>query len=116
VTDHMPLVQPLPHSSPPAGPLAELRVVEIFNTIADICQDPHYAARDMIVKLPHPQLGHTLQVVVVPKFSRTPRHIHHTGPDVGSDTRQVLLNRGFDEQQISALRAGGIVMEAKISL
>jgi crotonobetainyl-CoA:carnitine CoA-transferase CaiB-like acyl-CoA transferase len=51
----------------------------------------------------------------VPKFSRTPGHIHRTGPDLGSDTHQVLLNLGFDEQQISTLRAAGIVMEAKAS-
>lgn len=96
-----------------------LRDAEVPNsrvyTIADIYQDPHYAARDMIVKVPHPQLGHTLQVGVVPKFSRTPGHIHHTGPDLGSDTHQVLLNLGFDKQQIATLRAAGIVMEAKAS-
>jgi crotonobetainyl-CoA:carnitine CoA-transferase CaiB-like acyl-CoA transferase len=65
-------------------------------TIADIFDDPHYVARDMLVKVPHPQLGHTIQAGVVPKFSRTPGSIRHTGPDIGADTRGVLQELGFD--------------------
>lgn len=100
-----------------AGLEGMLREAEVPNsrsyTIADIYQDPHYAARDMIVKVPHQQLGHTLQVGVVPKLSRTPGRVRHTGPDVGRDTHQVLRNLGFDEQQIASLRAAGIVVGAK---
>jgi crotonobetainyl-CoA:carnitine CoA-transferase CaiB-like acyl-CoA transferase len=78
-------------------------------TIADIYQDPHYAARDMIVRVPHPQLGHTSQVGIVPKLSRTPGSIRSTGPDIGADTDQVLRELGFDDQQIATLRAAKVL-------
>jgi crotonobetainyl-CoA:carnitine CoA-transferase CaiB-like acyl-CoA transferase len=46
--------------------------VSLVYTIADIYEDPHYAAREMLVRVPHPTLGHTTQHGVVPKLSRTP--------------------------------------------
>ena len=78
-------------------------------TIADIYQDPHYAARDMLVRVPHPQLGHTTQAGVVPKLSATPGGIRHTGPVVGADTDAVLRSLGLHDEQIAALRASGTV-------
>jgi crotonobetainyl-CoA:carnitine CoA-transferase CaiB-like acyl-CoA transferase len=78
-------------------------------TIADIYQDPHYAARDMLVRVPHPQLGHTTQAGVVPKLSATPGGIRHTGPVVGADTEAVLRSLGLHDEQIAALRASGTV-------
>jgi crotonobetainyl-CoA:carnitine CoA-transferase CaiB-like acyl-CoA transferase len=59
-------------------------------TIADIYQDPHFAARHMLVQVPHPRIGHTTQVGVVPRLSATPGRIRHTGHDIGADTEAVL--------------------------
>jgi crotonobetainyl-CoA:carnitine CoA-transferase CaiB-like acyl-CoA transferase len=74
-------------------------------TIADIYTDPHYAARDMLVKVPHPQLGHTTQAGVVPKLSLTPGAIRHTGPEIGADTADVLRSLGLTESRIHELEA-----------
>lgn len=74
-------------------------------TIADIFQDPHYAAREMLVKVPHPQLGHTTQAGIVPKLSVTPGAIRHTGPDIGADTVEVLRSMGMSDSQIKELEA-----------
>ena len=82
-------------------------------TIADIYEDPHYAAREMLVEVPHPSLGHTTQVGVVPKLSATPGAIRHTGPEIGADTREVLQkNLGLDDARIDALIARHTVMAA----
>lgn len=78
-------------------------------TIADIYKDPHFEARDMLVKVPHPTLGHTTQAGVVPKLSRTPGSIKHTGPSIGADTRTVLQDIGLTGEQINALIEKGIV-------
>jgi crotonobetainyl-CoA:carnitine CoA-transferase CaiB-like acyl-CoA transferase len=78
-------------------------------TIADIYQDPHFRARDMLVEVPHPVLGHTTQAGVVPKLSRTPGSIRRTGPEIGADTRAVLEGIGLDAAQIDALIDKGIV-------
>jgi len=75
------------------------------NTIADIFEDPHFTARDMLVKVGHPVLGHTTQTGVVPKLSRTPGTIRHSGPDLGADTDSILAAMGLSEQQIEELRA-----------
>lgn len=72
-------------------------------TIADIYKDQHFQARDMLVKVPHPVLGHTTQAGVVPKLSRTPGSIRHSGPDLGADTRSILHSMGLSEQQIQEL-------------
>jgi crotonobetainyl-CoA:carnitine CoA-transferase CaiB-like acyl-CoA transferase len=58
-------------------------------TIADIYVDPHFAARQMLQRVPHPALGHTTQAGVVPRLSATPGRIRHSGPDVGADTEAV---------------------------
>lgn len=59
-------------------------------TIADIYADPHFAARQMLQRVPHPALGHTTQVGVVPRLSATPGRIRHTGHAIGADTDAVL--------------------------
>ena len=59
-------------------------------TIADIYQDPHFLERNMLVKVPHPKIGHTTQMGVVPRLSRTPGSIRHTGHELGQATTDVL--------------------------
>jgi crotonobetainyl-CoA:carnitine CoA-transferase CaiB-like acyl-CoA transferase len=78
-------------------------------TISDIYKDPHFEARDMLAKVPHPVLGHTTQAGVVPKLSRTPGSIRHTGPEIGADTRTVLQSMGLDAKQIEALIENGVI-------
>lgn len=78
-------------------------------TIADIYEDPHFAARNMLTRVPHPELGHTTQAGIVPKLSRTPGQIRHTGPELGQDSRNVLKDLGLTDQQIQGLIDQGIV-------
>ena len=78
-------------------------------TIADIYDDPHYAKRDMLVRVPHGTLGHTIQAGVVPKLSRTPGHIRHSGPDLGADTQAVLQELGMSPEDIQALQAQQLI-------
>ena len=60
------------------------------NTIADIYEDPHFQAREMLRRVPHPESGHTTQVGIVPRLSATPGQIRHTGHALGADTEAVL--------------------------
>lgn len=73
---------------------AKLEAVGVPNTrvytIADIYKDPHFLERNMLVKVPHPKIGHTTQMGVVPRLSRTPGSIRHTGHELGEDTEAVL--------------------------
>lgn len=82
-------------------------------TVEDIFADPHYRARAMIATVEHPQLGSTRQVGVVPKLSRSPGRIRHTGPELGGDSASVLASElGLDAAAIAALIESGVVRGA----
>lgn len=84
---------------------AEVPVSRV-NTIADIFEDQHYRARDMLLRIPHPSLGQVTMAGVVPKMSRTPGKIVKAGPGIGEDTRDVLANDlGLDMAEIDRLIA-----------
>ncbi len=51
--------------------------------MAQIVEDPHYQAREDIIEIDDPDLGHTRMLGVVPKFSDTPGAVQHAGPRVG---------------------------------
>lgn len=78
-------------------------------TAKDICEDPHYRARDMLLSQTTRD-GHTLEVPgIVPKLSETPGAIRHAAPGLGDDTDAVLREAGLDEQAIASLRQRGVV-------
>lgn len=66
----------------------------------EIVEDPHYLAREMIVRVPHPVLGEFPMPGIVPKLSRTPGRIKEPGAEVmGKHNEEVygqLLGYGPD--------------------
>ena len=95
---------------------AEVPVSRVY-TIADIYQDPHYKARDMLLKVPHPVLGHTTQHGIVPKLSDTPGKVVRSGPDYAQDTRAVLkAELGLADDEIAHLIEQGVVVAATTAL
>ncbi|WP_062998291.1 CaiB/BaiF CoA transferase family protein [Nocardia mikamii] len=79
-------------------------------TARDMFADPHFAAREAIVRLAHPELGEIPMQNVFPKLSETPGGVRHTGPELGQHTAEVyerLLGIGSDE--LSRLAENGIV-------
>jgi formyl-CoA transferase len=78
-------------------------------TVADIAADPHYRARGMLQEVLMDD-GTALAVPgIVPKLSRTPGGHRRNAPALGQDTDEVLRGMGLTTEQISALRAKGIV-------
>ena len=78
-------------------------------TARDICEDPHYQARDMLLTQTTRD-GHTLQVPgIVPKLSATPGQVRSSAPRLGDDTDAVLRGMGLSEAQIAQLRRQGVV-------
>jgi len=73
-------------------------------TIADIFQDPHFHARQSIVRAPHDVLGMVAMAAPAPRLSATPGEIRHAGREVGANTSEVLANlAGYSAQQIDVL-------------
>lgn len=88
---------------------AEVPVARV-NTIADIFEDQHYRAREMLLRVPHPALGHVTMTGVVPKMSRTPGQVVKAGSGIGEDTRAVLVqDLGLSDDAVDQLIAIGAV-------
>lgn len=78
-------------------------------TAADIAQDPHYLAREMIQTFTRPN-GKPLKVPgVLPKLSATPGRLGNGGPSLGQHTDDVLDEMGIDQQTRAKLRHAGII-------
>ncbi len=78
-------------------------------TAKDIADDPHYRARDMILKQVTRD-GHEIDVPgVVPKLSETPGSVRSSAPKLGDDTDAVLAEMGLSAEVISALRSKKVV-------
>lgn len=79
-------------------------------TMADIFTDPHFRARNMLVEVPDPELGTVTVPGVVPKLSKTPGSVRHTGHRIGEDTRAVLMKiAGMTKKEVDTLTAAGVV-------
>jgi formyl-CoA transferase len=78
-------------------------------TAKDIAEDPHYRARDMILRQTTRD-GHQLEVPgVVPKLLGTPGSVRSSAPRLGDDTDAVLNELGFSTEDIAALRGRKVV-------
>jgi crotonobetainyl-CoA:carnitine CoA-transferase CaiB-like acyl-CoA transferase len=84
---------------------AEVPVAPVY-TIADIFEDQHYRARQMLMRIPHPKLGEVTMPGVVPKLSRTPGLVVKAGSGIGEDTRAVLVQElGLSDADVDRLAA-----------
>ncbi len=78
-------------------------------TAKDICEDPHYRARDMILRQTTRD-GHEIEVPgIVPKLSLTPGGVRSAAPHLGGDTDAILLEMGLEAREIAELRKKGAV-------
>ena len=72
----------------------------------DMFADPHFLAREAIVRRDSPGLGQVPMQNVVPKLSLTPGGSRRAGPELGEHTDDVLRQLlELGDEQIAALRA-----------
>ena len=82
------------------------------NSIADLFDDPHLAARNMLVELPMPYgKPGTLTLPNSPlHLSGTPTVVGKPMPEHGGDTTDVLFEwLGMEQSEVEALRSAGVV-------
>ena len=78
-------------------------------TARDIVEDPHYRARDMILRQATRD-GDEVEVPgIVPKLLGTPGAVRTNAPHLGDDTDAVLAEAGYSVAEIAALRSRGVV-------
>jgi formyl-CoA transferase len=76
---------------------------------ADIANDPHYQARDMILEAKLPD-GSTVAVPgIIPKLSVTPGQVTREAPTLGQHTAEILGELGVDATKQSDWKSRGII-------
>ena len=79
-------------------------------TAKDMFDDPHFAAREAIVRLVHPEFGELPMHNAFPKLSATPGRVRHAGPALGEHNAEIyggLLN--LSDADIAALGEHGTI-------
>lgn len=76
----------------------------------EMLADPHFAAREAIVRMPHPELGELAMQNVAPRLSDTPGGVRWVGPELGAHNDEVLGTLlGLSEDERDTLRAAGVI-------
>ncbi len=87
----------------------EVPCAQIYS-IADIFEDPHYAARGNLMRVQDPRVGELVIPAAVPRLSRTPPAFRHTGRALGADNAQVYADLlGLGQGQLASLQADGVI-------
>jgi len=99
--DMAPLVEALQQSEIPSSPI---------NSIADIFEDPQFAARGTLATVAHSILGEVKMPSVVPRLSESPGEITWPRRDLGADTDTLLMRAlGYTSSRLRHLHARGVI-------
>jgi crotonobetainyl-CoA:carnitine CoA-transferase CaiB-like acyl-CoA transferase len=78
-------------------------------TIEDVVDDPHVQARQAIIELPDPDLGHVAAPCVVPRFSNHKAATPRSGPGLGEHNCQVYGELGISPEELARLKTVGVI-------
>ncbi|WPG41077.1 CoA transferase [Variovorax sp. EBFNA2] len=80
------------------------------NNVAEILEDPHFAMREMILKVDHPGVDRQVAIAGIPlKMTETPGRIASRAPMLGEHTDEILREIGVGIEQAESLRAERII-------
>ena len=76
----------------------------------EMLADPHFAAREALARVPHPELGEVTMQAPMPKLSATPSTIRRAAPQrVGEHNAEVYGALGLDDAALADLAKRGII-------
>jgi formyl-CoA transferase len=76
----------------------------------DMFADPHFAAREAIVRLTDRRLGDLPMQGVFPRLTETPGRVRHTGPDLGEHNDDIYRHLlGLGDGEIADLAAADVI-------
>jgi succinyl-CoA--D-citramalate CoA-transferase len=95
------LLATLDAHSVPAGPI---------NSAQEVVSDPHFLAREAVVKVLDSVLGEVTMQGTVPKFSETPAGVRWTGPRLGEHNEEIYCGLlGMTRGELEGLRQKRVV-------
>ena len=81
-----------------------------INSIADIFENPQFAARGTLTAVDDPIIGRVRMPAPVPRLSETPARIPRPAPEVGEHNAVVYGDLlGLDDAALARLRADGVI-------
>ena len=98
--------------------IAELEALMIAHSVPagrvyrgpEMLADPHFAAREALLAVPHPELGAITMQSPMPKLSATPSTVRRTAPrSVGEHNAEVYGELGLDQAALAKLAARGVI-------
>jgi len=84
-------------------------LVEIVQEYGDLASDPQVKENAMVTTLDHPAHGPLPIVAAGVNLSATPGTVRAPAPEFGQHTEEVLLEAGFNWDEIAALREQGAI-------
>ena len=81
-------------------------------TRSEVIHHPQIAANDLIVEINHPQAGRLRQTRNPARFSVTDAENRMGAPVLGGQTREILSEHGFNDEEIASLESGGAAIQA----
>lgn len=78
-------------------------------SISDVLADPHYHAREALIRLPDDHYGSLPAPCIVPRFAGHVPPPPRTGPAVGEHNEEVFMSLGLSPEDIVRLRGMGVM-------
>jgi crotonobetainyl-CoA:carnitine CoA-transferase CaiB-like acyl-CoA transferase len=77
---------------------------------ADMLTDPHFAARNAIIRMMHPEFGEIPMQNVVPQLSGTPGTVRSLGPTLGQHNEEIYAGLlKLTVARMAELAAAGVI-------
>jgi len=80
-----------------------------LNTMEDIAQDSHFAAREFFVDTEHPTMGKVSMPGAHFKMADTPWKLRRPAPLLGQHNEEILGQLGFSKEDLVRLKEAGVV-------
>lgn len=82
-----------------------------INRLDEVVHDPQVQSNGVLVEEEHPMGGRVRTVQPTAKFSATPSSLRRPAPALGQQSREVLLEAGWDEADVQELVDKGVIHE-----
>ena len=86
-----------------------------IQNMAEVMRDEQVEASGMLPRVDHPEIPDYRDIAMPVRWDGDRPETTRIPPVAGQHTREILSELGFGEEQIAALLANGIVLEANVS-
>jgi len=77
--------------------------------LEEMSNHPQFLAREMVVKMNHPEWGNYLQLGMPARFSGAPGELKTHAPEYGEHTQEILSGLGLSDDKIARLKKDGVI-------